>query len=257
VPTVLITGASSGIGAATAELLGRRGMRLLLSGSGRDDRLDAVAARTGGLALAADLADAAGCADLAGRALAAGPVDVLVANAGIGWAGPFTAMDETDVDRLIAVNLAAPIRLARALLPGMYERSRGRLVFVTSIAGAVGVGGEAVYSATKAGLACFAEALRYEAASHGVTVSVMVPGVIDTPFFERRGRPYDRRRPRPIPPERVARAIEAAIRTGRAETIVPSWLTIPARLHGAAPGLFRRLGARENQGHGTEKTGGS
>lgn len=237
--TVLITGASSGIGAATAELLGREGMRLLVSASGRDDRLETVARRTGALALAADLADPAACTDLAVRAAAAGPVDVLVANAGIGWAGPITEMDESGIERLITVNLTAPIRLARALLPGMYKRSRGRLVFVTSIAGAVGVGGEAVYSATKAGLACFAEALRYEAAPHGVTVSVVVPGVVDTPFFERRGRRYDRRRPRPIPPERVAEAIATAIRTGRPETVVPRWLTFPARLHGAAPALFR------------------
>lgn len=242
---VLVTGASSGIGAATAELLAGAGATVLLSGWGNRDGLAEVARRTGGQVLAADLAAASGPADLAARALAAGPVDALVANAGIGWAGSVAEMEPEVIDRLVAVNLAAPIRLARALLPGMYERSQGRLVFVTSIAGSVGVGGEAVYSATKAGLACFAEALRYEAAPHGVSVSVVVPGVVDTGFFARRGRPYARRRPRPIPPERVAAAIAHALRTGRPETVVPRWLALPSRLHGAVPGLYRFLAARQ------------
>lgn len=242
--TVLITGASSGIGAATADLLAQAGMRTLVSASTNGAALEAVARRTGGLALPAELTDPAECDRLAACAEAAGPVDVLVANAGIGWAGRLTEMDQATADRLIKVNLAAPIRLTRALLPGMYARSHGRLVFVTSIAGVLGVAGEAVYSATKAGLSCFAEAVRYEAAPHGVTVSVIVPGVVDTPFFDRRGRRYERRRPRPIPPARVAAAIADAIRTGRAETIVPRWLALPARLHGVTPALFRTLAAR-------------
>ncbi|GAA4558776.1 SDR family NAD(P)-dependent oxidoreductase [Planotetraspora kaengkrachanensis] len=247
---VLVTGASSGIGAATALALARRRAHLVLAG--RDgDRLAEVAARTGGEVVVADLPGGA-----AGLAAAAGPVDVLVSNAGEGWCGPFTQMPEEAVERLVGVNLAAPVHLTRLLLPAMIERGRGHLVFVASIAGAVGVAEEAVYSATKAGLMAFAEALRYElrglgdsrsgdgSAAPRIGVTVVVPGVVDTPFFARRGVPYGRRRPAPIPPERVARAVVAAVERGRAECYVPGWLRLPARLRGASPGPFRMLAGR-------------
>jgi short-subunit dehydrogenase len=232
---VLITGASSGIGAATAREMARAGARLVLAGRDRQ-RLDAVAAETGGRVIAGDLAW-----DVARLASRAGPVDVLVSTAGAGWAGPLTRMPGKAVDRLAAVNLTAPIQLTRLLLPGMVERG-GHVVFVSSIAGSVGVREEAVYSATKAGLIVFAEGLRHEV--RGVGVSVVVPGVVDTPFFVRRGRAYDRRWPRPVPPERVARAVVSAVERNRAECYVPCWLRLPSRLRGAAPGVFRSLSGR-------------
>ncbi|WP_433417949.1 SDR family NAD(P)-dependent oxidoreductase [Microtetraspora malaysiensis] len=230
---VLITGASSGIGAATARVMAAAGARLVLAGRDRE-RLDAVAAETGGLAVAGDLT--AGVADLAGRA---GPVDVMVGNAGRGWAGPLVTMPDGVAEELVATNLTAQIALTRSLLPGMVERGRGHLVFVSSIAGAVGVRDEAVYAATKAALIAFAESLRYEVP--GIGVSVVLPGVVDTPFFARRGAAYARRRPAPIPPERVARAIVAAVERGRPESYAPGWLRLPVRLRGAAPGPFRAL----------------
>ena len=145
---------------------------------------------------------------------------------------------------LIELNLTAPVQLTRLLVPAMAARGRGHVVFVSSIAGATAVRGEAVYSAAKAGLACFAESLAHELAGTGVGVSVIVPGVIDTPFFERRGRPYDRQRPRPLPAERVATAITAAVTADRRVVYVPGWLRFPAWLHGAAPGTFGRLARR-------------
>jgi short-subunit dehydrogenase len=241
--TVLITGASSGIGAATARAVAAAGGRTVLTGRS-GDRLAAVAAATGGVAFVADITRPAEVAEAAKAAEATEPIDVLVNNAGVGWAGPFDEMIEADIDRLIAVNLAAPIRLTRALVPGMVERGRGHVVFVASIAGATGVRHEAVYAATKAGLIYFADSLRYELGGSGVGVSVVLPGVVDTPFFDRRGRPYDRRRPAPIPAERVARTIVTAIERDRAETYQPGWMRIPARLRGGAPGLFRRLAGR-------------
>jgi short-subunit dehydrogenase len=233
---VLVTGASSGIGAATAREMARAGARLVLMGRDRP-RLDAVAAETGGRAVVGDLT-----ADAASLVSRAGPVDVLVNNAGAGWAGPLARMPGEAIERLAAVNLTAPILLTRLLLPGMVERGVGHVVFVASIAGAVGVREEAVYSATKAGLIVFAEGLRHELRDVGV--SVIVPGVVDTPFFDRRGTPYARRWPRPIPPERVARAVVSAIEQGRAECYVPGWLRLPSRLRGAAPGVFRALSGR-------------
>ncbi|GHH63540.1 oxidoreductase [Streptosporangium violaceochromogenes] len=233
---VLITGASSGIGAATARAMAAAGADLVLAGRDRT-RLEAVAAETGGRAVVCDLA--AQPRVLAERA---GPVDVLVNNAGVGWSGPFARMSQETLQHLVAVNLIAPIRLTQLLLPGMIDAGRGHVVFVASIAGVIGVGREAVYSATKAGLITFAEALRHELRDFsGVGVSVLLPGVVDTPFFERRGTPYTRRAPAPIPPERVANAIVAAIRYERPESYVPGWLRLPARLRGAAPGPFRAL----------------
>ncbi|GAA2087563.1 SDR family NAD(P)-dependent oxidoreductase [Actinomadura alba] len=233
---VLITGASSGIGAATARAMARARARPVLAGRDRP-RLDAVAAGTGGQVLTADLAT--GAAELAAMA---GPVDVLVANAGVGWAGPFAEMPDDTIERLIAVNLTAHIVLTRLLLPGMIERGRGHVVFVASIAGAVGVRDEAVYSATKAGLIIFAEGLRHELSQVGV--SVVLPGVVDTPFFDRRGTPYRRRRPAPIAAERVARAIVSVVERDLTEAYVPGWLRLPARVRGAAPKVFRTLAGR-------------
>jgi len=242
----LVTGGSSGIGAAAARALAAAGARPLIAG--RDPaRLQAVAQETGGLALAADLAAADGPAELAEAARqAAGPggIDVLVNNAGIGWAGPIEQMTAEQAASLIAVDLTAPIQLTRLLVPGMVARGHGHVVFVSSIAGATGVRGEAVYSAVKAGLGCFAESIAYELAGRGVGVSVIVPGVIDTPFFERRGRPYDRRRPAPLPPQRVARALVGAVERDQSVVFVPRWMRFPAWLHGALPGTFRRLAAR-------------
>jgi short-subunit dehydrogenase len=240
---VLVTGASSGIGAATAVLAARAGARLVLTG--RDTaRLDAVAERTGGTPVAADLTTADGVAAVARAAEAAGRVDVLVNNAGSGYAGDVADMPGDRIGPLVAANLTAPLELTRALLPAMVRRGRGHIVFVTSIAGATGVRGEAVYSAAKAGTAVFADALRQEVGRAGVGVSTVLPGIVDTPFFATRGTPYDRSTPRPVPPERVAAAILAAVERGRAETYVPGWLGLPARIRGAAPGVYRLLATR-------------
>lgn len=240
----LVTGASSGIGEALAVRLAQSGARLLVHG--RDpERLAAVAARTGGTALAADLAEPGGAEELAEAALgAAGGVDILVNNAGVGWAGPFAGMVTADIQRLVAVNLTAPVALTRALLPSMVARNAGYLLFVTSIAGRTGVAGEAVYAAAKAGLDTFAESLRFELHGSGVRVGVAVPGVVATPFFARRGRPYTRNRPRPVPAATVADALLRAIAGDREETYVPGWLRLPVAVRGTAPGLYRRLGAR-------------
>jgi short-subunit dehydrogenase len=240
----LVTGASSGIGAATAAALAAAGARLVLTG--RDPgKLAAVAERTGATAIPADLSDPAEPRRLAEEATkVAGRVDVLISNAGSGWAGQIGELSDEKASELIAVNLLAPIQLARLLAPGMADRRHGRLVFVSSIAGALGVRNEAVYSAAKAGLNCFAESLSYELAGRGVGVSVVLPGVVDTPFFARRGRRYERSWPRPIPAERVAAAITDAVTRDLGVVYVPGWMRFPAWLHATSPGAFRRLAAR-------------
>ncbi|MFI9024024.1 SDR family NAD(P)-dependent oxidoreductase [Streptomyces sp. NPDC053560] len=244
-PVALITGASSGIGAAVAaRFAAEGGWQLLLNGRD-EERLGRVAARCDATPLPCDLSDPAGCEQLVGAALdVSGGIDVLVAGAGIGWAGPFATMPPDAIDEVLAVDLAAVVHLTRRVLPHIVRRDRGHLLFVGSIAGAVGVREEAVYSAAKAAVAAFAESLRYELAGTRVRVSLVVPGAVNTPFFARRGAPYQRSRPRPIDASRVADAVWEAVAHERSEVFVPGWLQLPARFKGLAPALFRRLATR-------------
>ncbi|WP_432139470.1 MULTISPECIES: SDR family NAD(P)-dependent oxidoreductase [unclassified Streptomyces] len=242
--TALVTGASSGIGAALARRLGEGGWRLVING--RDAaRLDRVAAEASAVPYPVDLTRPGADRGLADFALHhSGRMDLLVAGAGIGWAGEFSSMPASSIDEVVNVDLLATMRLVRQLLPHMVEARAGRVVLIGSVAGSVGVRGEAVYSAAKAALAAFADALRYELRGTGVGVTLVVPGVVDTPFFERRGAPYPRRRPRPVSPERVVDAVLRAVHRGRDEVYVPGWLRLPARVHGTVPALYRRLAAR-------------
>lgn len=241
----LVTGGSSGIGAAVARRLAAD-ERWTLVVAGRDRaRLDRIARETSATSITCDLSAPDGARTLADRVLArAGRVDLLVASAGVGWAGPFTAMPAGALDRVLTVDLAAVLHLVRCVLPGMIDRGQGHVVLIGSVAGSVGVRGEAVYSAAKAGLGAFADALRYELQDTGVRLTHVVPGVVDTPFFVRRGMPYARTHPRPISPERVARAVMAAVREERQEVFVPGWLRFPAGIRALAPSAFRRLAAR-------------
>jgi short-subunit dehydrogenase len=188
-----------------------------------------------------DLSERGGAGELA---RAAGAVDVLVNCAGVGLYRPFERLEAGEAERLFAVNVLAPIELTRALLPGMLERGSGHVVNVGSVVGFVGRPREAVYAASKAALAVFGESLRAEVAHRGIGISLVAPVAVRTRFFEARGAPYGRSFPRQVGPERVAAAVVDAIEQDRPVVLVPRWLVLPVRLHGAAPGLFRALASR-------------
>jgi len=254
----LVTGASSGIGRATAIALARGGARVLVQGRDRD-RSEEVARLVDGDVLLGDLTEPGAADDLVTRATEVhGRVDLLVANAGTGRSAPFTEMDPFEIDHLLTLDLVVPIRLVHAALPAMVDQGSGHLVLVTSIAGRAGVAGEAVYAAAKAGLDAFAESLRLELEGTNVGASVVVPGVVDTAFFVNRGGAPVRRVPRRVSADRVAEAIVGAVVHDRPEVYVPAWLRLAPTVRGIAPGLFRRLAARFGEPvriHGKEDPG--
>jgi uncharacterized protein len=237
--SALVTGGSSGIGAAIATALTGVGCRVRIVG--RDAaRLDAVARRSGADPVIADLATGGG---LAAATAAAAEADLVVNAAGQGWAGDLGAMRPDDLAALVSLDLIVPMQLARAAVPGMRRRGLGHLVFISSIA-TVGVGGEAVYSASKAGLRAFAAALRHDLADDGIGVTTVIPGAVATPFFAHRGQGYGRRFPRMVRPDDLAHRVLRALERDRAEVFVPRWLSIAARVQGAAPGVFHRMAGR-------------
>jgi short-subunit dehydrogenase len=175
--TVLLTGATGGLGRAIAQALAGRGAILGLSAR-NPEALGAQAEALPGdghSVLPADLAEP-GAADA--LASAAGEVDVLVANAGLPGAGWLTDFSSEEVSRAIRVNLESPMLIARALYPGMVERGSGHLVFIASLAGKSANPRSSVYNATKFGLRGFALGLRIDLVPKGVGVSLVSPGFI-------------------------------------------------------------------------------
>src|SRR5829696_7879071 len=225
--TVVVTGASSGIGEETVRALAGRGARVVATAR-REDRLRALATSVPGVVpVAADVTEAAGRARVTAQA---GPVDVLVNNAGVGYFGLVAQMTEADVRRLFEVNVLAAIALTRDVLPGMLERRRGSVVNVSSVAAFVAVPPLTVYSATKFALQGFSEGLRREVAGRGVSVHTVNPGVTRSEFVvaaQGAGNPLVQAGfnaaglPAWTVANAVVRAVEADRRPGYAEVTVP------------------------------------
>ncbi len=183
--TALITGASSGIGTAIAEVFADAGADI--AGHGRDvGRLADLGARVETMgrrfvATPGDLADAAETAHVATRALEAfGQVDILVHSAGVALTGPVVDYDLADWNRTLAVNLTAPFILAKALLPGMMARRQGKIINISSQTGVIALKDHAAYAASKGGLNALTKSLMTEAAPHNVQVNAICPTVVLT-----------------------------------------------------------------------------
>ncbi len=184
--TALVTGASGGIGAEIARTLHKAGAVVVLSGT-RRDALDALAAELGERVhvYPADLSDpAAADALVADAEAAAGPLSILVNNAGLTRDMLALRMKDEDWQKVIDVDLTAPFRLARAALKGMLRRRAGRIIGIGSIVGATGNPGQANYAAAKAGMVGMTKALAQEVGSRGITVNMVAPGFIETPMTD-------------------------------------------------------------------------
>jgi len=232
----LITGASGGIGAELARRLASEGAELILTGR-RADILESLASELGAQAIVSDLTQP----EAPDHLLAAtGRVDILIANAALPGTGRVATLEVEHIDRALAVNLRAPIVLAKGVIPQMTERGSGHLVFIGSLSSKAATAGSSIYNATKFGLRGFALALRAELAATGVGVSLILPG-----FVSAAGMYADAVRLPPgiatRRPDQVAEMLVRAIRENRGEvSVAPLTLRAGASFASLAPELAAR-----------------
>lgn len=187
--TVIVTGGGGGIGGATCLRFARAGaaVGVLDLNPEAAERVAGQIREAGGRALAirCDITERASVdAAVAAVEQGLGPVNVLVNNAGWDVFKPFIKTEPAQWDRLIAINLIGALHMHHAVLPGMVERKRGRIINIASDAARVGSSGEAVYAACKGGLVSFSKTIAREHARHGITVNVVCPGPTETALFE-------------------------------------------------------------------------
>jgi short-subunit dehydrogenase len=240
--SILLTGATGGLGHAIAAAFASRGARLVLSGR-KPDVLEALAGSLpDAVVAAADLTDPASL-----RALveAHPDVDVVVANAGMPGSGALDSFSEDEIDRVLDVNLRAPVMLARLYVPRMRARGSGHLVLMSSLSGRAPVAGGALYSATKFGLRGFGASLRADLRGTGVSVSIVSPGFVhEAGMFADSGAALP---PgfRTVSPEQVADATISAVERDRGEvTVAPLELRLGTTLAAVAPELASRMATK-------------
>ncbi len=176
--TALVTGASSGIGAAVVERLCREGLEVHAVARSAEP-LRELATRTGCIAHAVDVTNREALAELTGRV----PFDILINNAGVDRPKKFLEAEDGDIDLLIDVNLRAVLHLCRMVVPGMAERDRGHVINISSIAGNYNFGGNSTYHAVKAGVAMLSNQLRIDTFGKRVRVTEVCPGRVATDIF--------------------------------------------------------------------------
>lgn len=228
----LITGASGGIGAAIARTLHVQGAIVALSGT-RRDALDALAKALGERAFVcpADLRDASEPDSLIIAAeAAAGPLAILVNNAGMTRDMLALRMRDEDWQAVLDIDLSAPFRLARSALRGMLRRRAGRIINISSIVGATGNAGQANYAAAKAGLVGMTKALAQEVASRGITVNAVAPGFIATPMTDKLSEQQRTKLSEAIPLGRLGQPDDVAAAVAYLASDEAAWVT-GATLH--------------------------
>lgn len=242
--TVLLTGATGGLGRAIARALAGRGARLVLSARGRE-ALEALAGELEGEHRVAP-ADLAAEGAVEALLAEAGELDVLVANAALPATGELDSFSEVDLARALRVNFEVPVRMARALLPAMRARGEGHMVFVASLSGKAATPRSSLYNATKFGLRGFALGLREDLRGGPVGVSLVTPG-----FIREAGMFADSGQKAPPglgtrSPGDVAAAVVRAIERDKGEVEVATpQLRLLANFALMAPELAGRLAGRQ------------
>jgi NADP-dependent 3-hydroxy acid dehydrogenase YdfG len=238
---VVVTGASSGIGEASALRFAGAGARVVLAAR-RLDRLEALSERIGSrgreaVAVRCDVTEASDVAGLVERTHEAwGRCDVLVNNAGIPGGGPFRDRSPEQIERIVRVNLLGVLLVTRAFLPAMLERGSGHVVNVASIAGRFASPGSSVYGATKHAVVAFSESLHYELEPFGVLVTTVNPGFAATEGFPSTDIPARF----VMDVDRVARTIVDVVRRDRGpEVWVPRWPAPLQAFRVLTPPLYR------------------
>lgn len=243
--SVVITGASSGIGRAAALDFARRGASLVLAAR-RQELLDEVAAacRALGAECRTVVTDVTLRSDCQHLIDAAGHVDVLVNNAGFAIFDPFESAKADDLEAMMQTNYFGAVWCAQAVLPQMLARGKGTIVNVASIAGIMGYARMGGYCATKFAMIGFSETLRDEVLGRGVRVAMVCPGTVETQFFmkaERGKMPGASRLILAIKPEHVARAIVRAAEDGKYRRILPVGAALFMRLKETFPRVAHML----------------
>jgi short-subunit dehydrogenase len=241
----VVTGGSSGIGAATARLLARRGWHLVLLAR-RLEPLQAVADELGAESHVCDVGDreavARVAADVRERHRAIG---LLVNNAGIPGRRSFLTIDPERVEEVVRINYLGSVWCLRAFLPALEAGAPAHVVNVVSVAGVVSVPASGPYSASKHAQSAFSRATAAELRPRGVHVHTVYPGFVETEGFPQRGKLDSKLVSRlVIRPEQVAAAIVDAVERDRREVFVPRWYRLPALVQAMAPVSFSRLMAR-------------
>ena len=238
---VVVTGASAGIGEATAVAFAKRGAAVALAAR-RKERLEDLAERIGraggrALALPCDVGDPQQLDRLPGMVREAlGPTDVLVNNAGVPGRGEFTSLSYEQIEKIVRVNVLGVLYGTRAFLPGMLERGEGHVVNVASLAGRFAPPGAAVYTATKHAVVAFSESLDYDASPHGVRITSVNPGFVETEGFSHADLPSLA----VLDVDRVAEAIVKVVREGISpEYSVPRWIAPLQAFRVLTPPLYR------------------
>ena len=239
----LVTGASSGIGEATAKRIAREPGAKLILVARRQDRMDAVADEIGGATvIALDLTEEDAPAKVAERVEAEhGRLDLLVNNAGAAWRGTFGDTGWENLERHMTLNFESVARLTEALLPVLRRSAPSSIVNVASTAGRVSRANSGAYSASKFALAGWTDALHLEERDHGVHVGMVLPGFVETEGFPQKEL-MDKPHTRWIvsTPEKVAEAIMEAGPGGKAERYVPRAYAIAAASRVVMPSVLRR-----------------
>jgi short-subunit dehydrogenase len=247
--TALLTGATGGLGRAIAKGLALRGATVLLSSRKADELAELAASLPGEghRTIVSDLADEGAGETLAAAAAEYGEVDIFVANAGLPGTGRVEELTPEGITRVLHVNLEAPIRATRAMLPGMLERGEGHFVYVSSLAGKAPSPRSAMYNASKFGLRGFTLAFRQDLHGTGVGASLVLPG-----FIRDAGMFADAEMSPPpgmgtSSPEEVADAVVKAIEADKAEIVVAP---VQQRAVSALGSTFPSLAAVVQRGKG-------